>query len=232
MNKIREYWINSKKRFKFLVTVSNIVEFLFFTDKTWWHERSLSGVSSEFGNLPQTKAKIPIEFSFSSTKETIDCIKSFDGEWMNHPKEIEIGLKENHIYSNAKYNGRIVAIYKTAVNEAYIADYDKVISLPPDMALIYHAYIYPEFRRENISPAVLVGIMCELENKGFKKIGAYNSDWNTATPYVLNNYRYKKIAYIRQFRIFRIINFWIIRDLKTGKKRITNNISKHFQLFS
>ena len=92
---------------------------------------------------------------------------------MNIPQEIEIALKENHYFSNAKYNGKIIAYCKTGMNKVYvyIDDYGRVLSLPAKVAFNYHIFVVPEFRRQNIADTVFVKLMHELRDRGYKKLG-------------------------------------------------------------
>ncbi|MEN6321068.1 MAG: GNAT family N-acetyltransferase [Syntrophaceae bacterium] len=219
MNKMREYWRAAKERFGILKAGSDIIKLLFDTSSTYWAARDLSE------DLPEVHAKIPIEFDLSTTTDTLDCIKSFKERWMNNPKELEIGLNENHYFSNAKSDGKIVAILKTGINKVYIDDYGKVLSIPPKVAFAYHIYVAPEFRKLNISDAVFVKLMRELKDRGFKKVIGYYAPWNIRSMNLTTKIGFKKIAYIRYFKILGIIKFWFVKDLITGKKKLTFSIS-------
>jgi len=224
MKKPIEYWRDAKARYRILKYIPIVLKYFFQTNSAFWLQRNL------LDELPELKEDKQIEFNFETTVETLDYIRSFKERWMNNPREIEVGIKEKHFLSNAKYNGKIVAIHKIGIYKVYVEDYKMILSVEPDIAFNYHIYVAPEFRKKRIGTKKYVHTFHELRNRGFEKVITSFAPWNIGSGKLLKKIGYKKIAYIRHFRILNTFRFWFIRNLTTEKKVFTTNLSRLYQI--
>lgn len=172
-----------------------IIRLLFETNSAFWFERDLSHP------LPEIIPKLPVEINISSNIETLDWLKWSGEPWMFNRQEIDVGLKENHYFSNIKYQGRIIGYAKLGLGRVYIRDYKKILNFPDRVAFIYDTYIVPEYRGLKIATFLVNEVMRFLKDKGFKKIGCHIPLWNIASINTYTKLGFKKKKCIRYFKI-------------------------------
>ena len=189
-----------KKGFRYLVE----------TNSAFWMERDLSIP------VPKLKPAIPAELNMYSNQETIEWMRRCPENWIYNSKEIEVGLREGHLYPNLKLNGEIIGYAKIGIGRVYIADYKKVISLPKHTALCYDYYIVPKYRGIFLSLYMIAETLRLAQRKGFELALGHIPPWNTASIMVIERLKFKKRKYIRHFRLLGFIKLWYHRKIKEG----------------
>lgn len=179
---------------------------LFDTNSAIWFEKNLSE------GFPDVTISMPLEINLSAPEEVINWIKNHGEHWMYIPKEIEVGLEENHYFALAKYNGNIIGYCRVGINRVYIPDYKKIIPLEPESAFICDTYVVAEFRNQNIATFLKIKLMQALRERGFKKIRNHVPAWNRSSLRVTEKLGFKRIAYIRHLRIFSCLKFYFRKN--------------------
>lgn len=180
----------------FIRGLKKMLKVFFETNSAIWFERNLAL------NLPYVITKIPIAVDSSATNETINWIKNNGESWMFDQREIKIGLAENHLFPNVKYENKIIGYAKIGLNKVFIQDFQKTITLPPDFAFIYDTYVVPKYRGFNMAPFLIKEVISYLKSNGIRKIGCHIPGWNTASIRSYTKLGFRRINYIRYFRIF------------------------------
>jgi len=157
--------------------------------------------------FPQISCNIPLEINISNPEETVDWIKNHGEPWMYVPREIEVGLREKHLFANVKYNQRIIGYCRVGIHRVYISDYRRVFELKQGSAFIYDSYVVADFRNQGVITFLKIKIMEELRRRGFKKIRNHVPPWNTASLKVSDKLGFKKTAHVRHIRILGFLTF-------------------------
>lgn len=185
-----------------------ILSFIFTTNRAIWFEKDLTE------ELKEHQAKIPVEIDITSTRQTIEWLKSQKQSWLVHPKEIAAALEYNHCWPSIRTNGQIIGSMKIGFGNVYIADYNKVIEFPKKMAFIYDFYVLQEQRRKGVATYFKSQVIKLLKARGYTKIGSHVPPWNKTMIRIIEKMGYKKVSYIRYFRIFGVS----IRIANSAKK--------------
>ena len=186
-----------KERSPFRV-IKKILRFTFTTNSAIWFEKDLTEELADY------QAKIPVEFDITSISQTIEWLKSQEQSWLVHPKEIATAFEYNHFWPSVRTNEQIIGCMKIGFGNVYIADYDKVIEFPERMAFIYDIYILQEQRGKGVATYLKSQALKFLKAQGFNKVGSHVPPWNKAMISINEKMGYKKVSYIRYFRIFGI----------------------------
>lgn len=173
--------------------------FIFETNNSFLFVRDLA--ESVAGVTPA----IPVEVNFQSRDETIRWLKGRQEPWMFNEKEIEVGVRWNHFYPNAKYKGEIVGYLKIGIKEVYVDDFEKVMPLSQESAFIYDTYVLPSLRRHNIASFMICETMKFLRNAGIKTIYCHIPLWNAASINTYTKSGFRKDRYIRHIKILRLL---------------------------
>lgn len=200
-NIISEYYGKTIKAYKtggMVLILKRAVKKSFDTNSALWFERDLSQSIEDF------KPKISVEVNLLSNNETLEWLKHENRVWMIEPREIKLGLEQGHFFPNVKYNGKIIGSIKVGFNKVFILDFKKYITFPEGIAFHTDIYIIPEHRGLGIASYLLTVVMKLLKEKGFMKIRCHIPTWNTASINTHINVGFKKIGYIRYFKIFGI----------------------------
>jgi len=191
---------------------------LFSTISAIWFERDLTE------KIKDLQAKMAVEFDTDSSKKSIDWLKKQNLSWLVYQKEIETALKYDHCWSSVKLNGEIIACIKIGFKEIYISDYDKVVEFPKNMAFIYDTYVLPKYRNKGVAKYIISQAIKFAKTEGYIKVGCHIPPWNKASINAYTKNGFKKIDYIRNFKIFGLS----IKISKSPKKLLINNGGKLF----
>ena len=173
-----------------------ILSFIFTTNSAIWFEKDLTE------ELKDYHAKIPVEIDMNSTSQTIEWLKSQNQSWVVHPKEITAALEYNHCWPSVRFNEKIVGSIKIGFEYVYITDYDKVVEFPKKMAFIYDTYVSKDQRRKGVANHLVIQAIRFLKEQGYTKVGVHVPPWNKAWISNCEKMGFKKVIYIRYFRIF------------------------------
>lgn len=171
---------------------------IFTTNCAIWFEKNL------LENFEDFNAKIPVEIDLDSTGETIEWLKKLNLNWLVYPKEIATALKYNHCWASVNSNGQIIGCIKIGFGNVYIADFNKVFTLPDKMAFIYDTYVLSNLRGKDVAKFLISQAIKFLKNKGYSKVGCHIPPWNKASIRAYEKIGFKKVSYIRNFNFFGI----------------------------
>jgi ribosomal protein S18 acetylase RimI-like enzyme len=178
--------------------MKNILSFIFINNSAIWFEMDLTE------ELKDYKAKLPVEFDTTSTSQTIEWLKSQNQNWVVHPKEITAALNYNHCWPSVRSNGKIIGCVKIGTGNIYIVDYNKVIEFPQNMAFIYDTYVLKDQRGKGVAKYLIAQAVKFLKTQGYTKVGCHIPPWNTVSIKIYEKIGFKKVSYIKCFRILRI----------------------------
>lgn len=173
-----------------------ILSFIFTTNSAIWFEKDLTE------ELKDYHAKIPVEIDMNSTSQTIEWLKSQNQSWVVHPKEITAALEYNHCWPSVRTNGKIIGCTKIGFGNVYIVDYNRVVEFPERMAFFYDIFVLPEQRRKGVANHLVIQAIRFLKEQGYTKVGVHVPPWNKAWISNCEKMGFKKVIYIRYFRIF------------------------------
>jgi len=188
-----------------------ILNFIFTTNSAIWFEKDLTEELADY------QAKLPVEIDMNSTSQTIERLKSQKQRWVVHPKAIAAALEYNHCWPSVRTNGKIIGCTKIGFGNVYIADYNRVIEFPERMAFFYDIFILPEQRGKGVAKHLVIQAIKFLKAQGYTKVGVHVPPWNKASIRVCEKIGFKKVSYIRYFRIFGVS----IRIVKPTKESST-----------
>jgi len=173
-----------------------ILSFIFTTNSAIWFEKDLTE------ELVDYKAKIPVKIDMNSTSRTIEWLKNLKLSWVVHPKEIAAALEYNHFWPSVCTNGKIIGCTKVGFGKVYIVDYNRVIEFPERMAFIYDIFILKDYRGKDVAKNITIQAIKFLKEHGYTKVGLHVPPWNKAPISICEKIGFKKVIYIRYFRIF------------------------------
>ncbi len=174
---------------------------VFETNSAYWFEKEINGRPAE------TPVGMDLKIDFSSREETIAWLKKQNEPWMYIEREIETARREKHLLPSVKYHNKIIGYAKAGTGKVYIEDYHKDILLPQGKGFIYDIYVEKKFRGKGIAAYLANMVIAEMKKKGVKKIGVHIPGWNIASQRVSEKLGFRKISYVRHFRILGGIRF-------------------------
>ena len=178
--------------------VGNFFNFIFSTNSAIWFEKDLTE------KLVEYPPKIPIEIDMNSTSQTIEWVKNQKEKWLTNSKEIASAQNCNHCWLSINTNGNIIGFLKIGFSNPYITDYKRVIEMPEKMAFMYDTFVIPAYRNKGVSTYVATQVLKFLKEQGYNKVGVHVPSWNIASLRTLEKMGFKKVIYIKCFRIFNL----------------------------
>jgi ribosomal protein S18 acetylase RimI-like enzyme len=139
--------------------------------------------------------------------------------------EIQTALRYNHYWPLAKYDSEIIGSIKLGFDKVYITDYAKNIEFPDKTAFIYDTYVLKKYRNNGVATQLILDAAEYSKNKGYQKLGCHIPKWNKASIIAYEKIGFKKISYIRYYKIFGIC-FIISKSLRKSKKQKDKRIKK------
>jgi ribosomal protein S18 acetylase RimI-like enzyme len=174
-----------------------LFELLFETNSAIWFKRDLSQPIEEF------QAKIPLTFVSDSPQRTLAWFRSFGLSYLVHPKEIETGIEEKHYFFYVhKDDGEIVGGRTVGYGKVYIADFEGIVNFPEGIAFNYNIYVPPAMRGLGIATYLITQSLLFSKQKGYRKVMCHIPKWNQASIKAVTRCGFKKIKYVRFFRLF------------------------------
>jgi ribosomal protein S18 acetylase RimI-like enzyme len=174
-------------------------------NESYWYRRDLSI------DIPDLHAELPIDISLNNSNETVAWLKGFVEPWMYNEREIRLGLREGHYFANAKLSGAIIGYSKVGMERVYVDDYHMAVELPKRVALLYHIYVLPEHRKNNIAKYLLAKLLSELKEKDFTSMCCQIALWNKASIGLFGSLGFNRIAHVKFYRLFGVLRFWLIK---------------------
>lgn len=191
LNKIERNYKAGGLKQVFIRGIKKIQYLIFHSNHAYWYRNDLNNLYT-----PKNRVNEDISVDFDQPHETIEYIKNFG--YFYH-KEIEIGLKEGHMYTSLKLHNRTIGYNKTGFNNVYIEDFKKVYRFPPGVAFTYDTYIDPNYRNKGYGAYLLYNVCTYLKSKGFRSIWAHIPPWNKASIVMHEKTGFQKKEYIAYF---------------------------------
>jgi ribosomal protein S18 acetylase RimI-like enzyme len=190
--------------------MKNMLSLIFITNNAIWFEKDLTEDSVDF------QPKIPVELEINSINQTIMWLKSQKQSWLVNQKEIATACKYNHCWPSVRSNRKIIGCIKIGFDNVFIVDYKQVIRFPDKMAFIYDTFVLEEQRGKGVGKYLILQAIKFLKSQGYTKVRCHIPPWNKISIGVYEKMGFKKIGYIRFFRILGVP----IRKVNTVEKKM------------
>ena len=177
--------------------MTKILDSIFITNSAIWFEKDLKDGMVDF------KPKISVDINKSSS-ETIEWLKNRGEKWVVFPKEISTARIYNHYWPSVRLYGKIIGSIKIGFDSVYIKDFDKIVKFPKKMAFIYDTFVTKENRGQGIAKFLISHAVNYSIDNNFEKIGCHIPPWNKSSIKAFEAIGFKKVNYVRNFRIFKV----------------------------
>jgi len=208
LGKIKEIYKDQGLMKLLIHIIRKILGTIYTTNSAIWFERDLTEEITDY------QLDFSVEISMNSINKTTQWLKSQKQSWLVHPKEIIVALKYNHCWPSVSINGKIIGCIKIGFENVFIVDYKQVIKFPEKMAFIYDTYVLEEQRGKGVGKYLIAQAMKFLKSHGYTKVRCHIPPWNKISISAYEKMGFKKISYIRFFRILGIP----IRKVKPAKE--------------
>jgi len=196
IEKIKDVYKNQGFKILLKQVMKKILSPIIITNSAIWFERDLTG------ELVDYQLKFPVEFEINSIDKTIKWLKNQKENWLVNQKEIITAYKYNHYWPSVSINGEIIGCIKIGFSNIFITDYKQLIKFPEKMAFIYDTYVLEEQRGKGIGKFLIAQAIKYLKSQGYNKVRCHIPAWNKISISIYEKMGFKKISFIRFFRIF------------------------------
>jgi len=196
LDKMKNIYKNQGLKILLKQVIKKMLSPIFITNSAIWFERDLTEEIADY------QPEFPVEFETTSIKQTIKWLKSQKQSWLVNQKEITTAYKYNHCWPYVRSNGKIIGCIKIGFDNVFIVDYKRVIKFPEKMAFIYDTYVLEEQRGKDVGKYLIVQAIKFLKSQGYNKVRCHIPPWNKISINAYEKMGFKKISYIRFFRIF------------------------------
>lgn len=208
LDKIKNIYENQGLKILLKKVTKNILSPIFMTNSSIWFERDLTKELTDY------QPGFPVEFEASTIDKTIKWLKNQKQSWLVNQKEINTAKQFNHCWPYVKSNGKIIGCIKIGFDNVFVVDYKQVVKFPEKMAFIYDTYILDEQRGKGIGKYLISQTIKLLKSQGYTIVGCHIPPWNKISISAYEKMGFKKISYIR---FFRILGVSIKKENKTEK---------------
>jgi ribosomal protein S18 acetylase RimI-like enzyme len=123
--------------------------------------------------------------------------------WIYQPKESEIGQREQHVFPTVQDKGHIIGYIKVGVNRVYVHDFDEIIELPRNTAMIYDTLILPEYRGHGIASFMITETVRLLRQRGFDNLWCHIPPWNIPSIRAYSRAGFRRVAHVKFMRFLK-----------------------------
>jgi len=178
--------------------MSRCKDLAYTTNEAFWFHRDLSEAIHDL----QREGEFGFEICANDKIVTWlrEHQKSFG--WLYIPEEIRLKEAFRHCYPVATHGEKIIGYIKIGLTRVYIMDYDRILCLPQQTAMIYDTFVLPEYRRRGVCSYLIDESMRLLSTEGYKNLWCHIPPWNTASIRAYSQAGFKKVARIKFVRIF------------------------------
>ena len=198
MEKMKNIYKNQGLKILLKQMMKKMLSPIIITNSAIWFEKDLTEELTDY------KLKFPVEVDTSSIDKTINWLKNQKESWVVNQEEITTAYKYNHCWPFVSINGKIVGCIKIGFDSVFIADYKQVIKFPEKIAFIYDTFVLEEQRGKGIGKYLINQAIKFLKSQGYSKVRCHIPPWNKISISVYEKMGFKKISYIRFFRVFRV----------------------------
>jgi ribosomal protein S18 acetylase RimI-like enzyme len=198
MEKMKNIYKNQGLKILLKQMMKKMLSPIIITNSAIWFEKDLTEELTDY------KLKFPVEVDTSSIDKTINWLKNQKESWVVNQEEITTAYKYNHCWPFVSINGKIIGCIKIGFDSVFILDYKQVIKFPEKIAFIYDTFVLEEQRGKGIGKYLINQAIKFLKSQGYTKVRCHIPPWNKISIGVYEKMGFKKISYIRFFRIFRV----------------------------
>lgn len=187
--------------------LQRVKERLFETNSAWWLVRDLSEPIQEY----------PSPFSLHITSERYADVVNYMKlkDHITEP-EIEVASRMGHWFLGLIANGSIRGFCKCGFTKVYINDFQKIITLPRNLAFIYEYEIDESLRGKGVGYFFISSVLQRFSSAGYDFAACHIPIWNRASFNVVEKCGFKKQDFVRFFRLL-------------GARYTTRNVSELLQ---
>ena len=198
LEKIKDVYKNQGFILLLKQVMKKILSPIILTNSAIWFEKDLTEELTDY------QLNFPVEVETTTIDKTINWLKNQKESWLVSQKEITTAYKYNHCWPFVSINGKIAGCIKIGFDSVFILDYKQVIKFPKKMAFIYDTFVLEEQRGKGIGKYLINQAINFLKSQGYTKVRCHIPPWNKISISVYEKMGFKKISYIRFFRVFRV----------------------------
>jgi GNAT superfamily N-acetyltransferase len=121
--------------------------------------------------------------------------------WILVPGEVAAARRWNHFYPLVSCDGDPAGYIKIAIGQAYVEDFDEMLSLRDDEAFVCDTFLAPEFRGRGLSKVLLAESIAWLRQKGVEYLFCHIPEWNSASLGLFRGFGFRRIRKVRHMRV-------------------------------
>jgi ribosomal protein S18 acetylase RimI-like enzyme len=202
---------------------AKLKNFFFRSNSACWFAREL--VSSSLTEKEQVaSAPVPGSFSPVTPQELAKWVwDRRDLAWAVDPRELESASRLKHQWACWKLDGEIVAFCKVGGRRVFIVDFEKLVSLPKNLAFLSDVYVLPHARRKGIGRQLLVATMNSLRQDSFCVLSCHIPSSNQASIRLFSSLGFRSFGKIRFIRILGLPIFSMKPEVMLGKMAVAES---------
>ena len=168
----------------------------FATNEATWYSRLLRGEI-------KTSAQRGVEFGFAEDREFECWLREHSNEfsWIYVEQEVQ-ATRDDHRLAFVSRKGDIIGYLKIALDDAYVLDYDRHVSLPKGFFFIQDTFVLPQFRKMGIARSMISNAMLSLQTRGYERAFCHIPSWNVASRRTYETLGFKPVGHITFRMIF------------------------------
>jgi Fe-coproporphyrin III synthase len=179
----------------------------FHTNSAWWFKYDAELPAADI--RPGLSVEITYDF-----EEAVSWLRKQHEPWMYIQQEVDIARACGHLYPLVKYKSEVIGYAKIGMQNVFVTDYNRVISLGDHEAFFYDIYVNPRYRGSNIAPYLASACVAKMRSLGKSAVKLHIPAWNKASIAVARKIGFGKYAFIRHIRFFSCIGFNIRHSTK------------------
>jgi ribosomal protein S18 acetylase RimI-like enzyme len=138
-------------------------------------------------------------------EEAIDWMHDLRSEfgWVWNANEIDAAREFNHLLPLIRKNGQNVGYIKIGIDEVHVEDFGRRLRVSPGTALIYDTFVHPDCRSQGMASWAVSESMRYLAENDYSVLWCHIPRWNLASIRCYARCGFRRICYVRSFRVFR-----------------------------
>jgi len=163
-------------------------------NEVWWYERDLTLP------IPTLEPAVAAEVSMEAGQETWYWIANSlrNGTLgKTEREERRVGALNGHLFPLIKLDGKCVGYMKIGIGDVHVGDYGRILTFPPNSAVIYDSYIDPSLRGKKLAPVAIAAVMQTLRKREYEKMLCNIPEWNKASHNFVTKCGFVRKALIR-----------------------------------
>ena len=171
------------------------IDRVFETNAAWWFIRDLSEP------IQLHSVTLPIDITSERFNDVFLYMKR--KAYIAGP-EIKIAKEMGHWFFGLIENGNVKGFCKCGFTNVYVNDFQKIITLPKNLAFIYEYEIDESLRGKGIGYYFISSILHKICNFGYEYALCHIPRWNIGSCRVVEKCGFKRHYFIRYIRLMGI----------------------------